>query len=409
MDLTGPVALAACVGVVGGGLLRGRKLEDLVGSGVSLAVASVPEGLPLLATAAQLAAAERLSRRKALVRNPRSIEALGRINVICLDKTGTVTRGHLELSEVYAHGAFVPVASCHPEHLDVIAAGSRATAAEQRRLGAADPTDNALRRAGGVFNVDALSGASGWRRASEVEFAPGRNYHATLAETDGGPLLSVKGAPEVVLPLCKSARGQAAVLSEEDRFRLAAEAARLARKGLRVLAVAERRLANLEVLEPRHIDDLDFVGLLAFSDPVRPSARSAVLGLRRAGVQPLMLTGDHPRTAEAVAQELGLLGDRRVMTGGELSSLSDEELDRTLGSIAVFARATPSQKVRVVRALQRTGRVVGMVGDGTNDAPAIRLADCGIAIGEHGTAAARGAADVVLVDGRVETLVEAII
>ena len=176
-----------------------------------------------------------------------------------------------------------------------------------------------------------------------------------------------------------------------------------------MIAVAERPFPSLAVLEPRHVAELEFVGFLAFSDPVRPSAKRAIAGIRRAGVLTLMLTGDHPRTAEAIARDLDLLEGRRVMTGAELGHLSDEELDALLDTVGVFARVTPSQKVRVVRALQRTGRVVGMVGDGSNDAPAIRLADCGIAIGEHGTAAARGAADVVLMDGRVETLVDAII
>ncbi len=409
MDLTGPVALAACVGVVGGGLLRGRKLEDLVGSGVSLAVASVPEGLPLLATAAQLAAAERLSKRQALVRNPRSIEVLGRVNVICVDKTGTVTRGQLELSEIFAGGGFVPVAECQGMHLEVVAAGMRATAAEHRSVGGADPTDDALRRAGSQLSVGVTTGAFGWRRASEIHFAPGRNYHATLAQTDTGLRLSVKGAPESILPLCERVKGASEPLSDAARAELASAVEQLAERGLRVLCVAERPFESLAVLEPRHVTGLEFVGFIAFSDPVRPSAKRAVVGIRRAGVETLMLTGDHPRTAEAIARELGLLEGRRVMTGAELSHLSDEELDATIASVAVFARVTPSQKVRVVRALQRTGRVVGMVGDGANDAPAIRLADCGIAIGEHGTAAARGAADVVLMDGRVETLVDAII
>lgn len=409
MDLTGPVALAACVGVVGGGLLRGRKLEDLVGSGVSLAVASVPEGLPILATAAQLSAAERLSHRQALVRNPRSIEALGRINVICIDKTGTVTRGQLELCEVYGAGRFVHVAECGPAQLAAVAVGTRATAGEQRSLGAADPTDDALRRAGGLLSIGVESGAPGFRRVSEVNFAPGRNYHATLAETSDGPLLSVKGAPEVLLDLCVTERGSPEPLTQAARQRLSDQASRLAQKGLRVLAVAERPYPSLEVLEPRHVTGLELVGFLAFSDPVRPSAKRAIAGIRRAGVRTLMVTGDHPSTAETIADELGLLRGQQVMSGDELAATSDEALDQLLGDVAIFARVTPSQKVRIVRALQRTGHVVGMVGDGSNDAPAIRLADCGIAIGEHGTAAARGAADVVLMDGRVETLVDAII
>jgi cation-transporting P-type ATPase I len=409
MELTGPVAIAACIGVVGGGLLRGRKLEDLVGSGVSLAVASVPEGLPILATAAQLSAAERLSKKHALVRNPRSIEALGRIDVICMDKTGTVTSGQLELGEIYTRGRSVLVGECNAEQLEVVAAATRATAVEPRRAGAADPTDEALRRASLGLSIGVETGALGWHRSSEVHFAPGRNYHATLASTREGPRLSVKGAPELVLELCERQAGVNELLSPEARQTLLDSAAGLAERGLRVLAVAERRVASLATLEPGHVTGLEFVGFLAFSDPVRPSAKRAIQGIRRAGVRTLMLTGDHPRTAEAIAAELSLLDGRRVVTGDELSVWSDEQLDALISSISVFARVTPSQKVRVVRALQRTGHVVGMVGDGTNDAPAIRLADCGIAIGEHGTAAARGAADVVLMDGRVETLVDALI
>jgi cation-transporting ATPase I len=184
---------------------------------------------------------------------------------------------------------------------------------------------------------------------------------------------------------------------------------RLARRGLRVLCVAERRLAVVAPLEPAHVEQLELCGFLAFSDPVRASAKRTLVGIRRAGVRVLMVTGDHPSTAEAIATELDLLEGRSIMSGAELGSLSDEELDREIGRVGVFARVTPSQKVRVVRALQRTGHVVGMVGDGANDAPAIRLADCGIAVGEQGTAAARAAADVVLRDGRIETLVDAIV
>jgi cation-transporting ATPase I len=290
------------------------------------------------------------------VRNPRSIEALGRIDVICFDKTGTVTSGQLELSSCMAAAASCSARRVSvPAQLGAIAVGVRATAAEQRSLGAADPTDDALRRASAQLAVGVETGAFGWRRVSEINFAPGRNYHATLAETTQGPLLSVKGAPEVLLPLCDRVRGSQGLLSESARQTLADEIERLASQGLRVLAVAERVYPSVEALEPRHVAALEFVGFLAFSDPLRPSSKRAIEGIRRAGVRTLMLTGDHPSTARAIAEALGLLGDRRVVTGNELAHSSDEELDQMLGSVAVFARVTPSQKVRVVRALQRTG------------------------------------------------------
>jgi len=411
IDLTGPVALGAGVGLVGAGLLRGRRLDELVGAGVSLAVASVPEGLPLLATAAQLVAAERLSRRGALVRNARSIEALGRVGVICVDKTGTVTEGRIELGSVSDGKLEEPIVELTAARREVLAAALRATPDPRHAEARSDPTDAALLRAAGVVMVRAGFGAEGWQRASELPFEAGRGYHAVLGHIDGGSLLSVKGAPEAILPRCtRWGRGdQRAPLDEEAQRTLHAAASNLARRGLRVLAVAERSVGPDDRLDPSRLMGLSFLGFLAFSDPVRPSAALALERLRQAGVYTVMITGDHPSTAEAIASDLDLLRGKQVLTGAELGHMNDEELDHHIDRVSVFARVTPSQKVRVVRALQRAGRVVAMVGDGANDAPAIRLANVGVAIGEHSTAAARGAADVVLTDERIETLVDAIV
>lgn len=419
MDLTGPVALAAGVGVVGGGLLRGRPMEELVSSGVSLAVASVPEGLPLLATAAQLAAAQRLATRNALVRNGRSIEALGRVDVICLDKTGTLTEGRIQLKAVSDGDELEALEHVSRTRRRVLAAALRASP-ERNARAEHDPTDDALFYGASGITIVENFGTRGYRRLSELSFESGRSYHATFGqyiegEVDESPsdayLLSIKGAPEVLLPLCDGWWREGAIgeLSNETRFKLAVQVSRLGRQGLRVLAVAERQLPSAtEKLEESHIEKLVFLGFVVFSDPIRETARAALSGLAAAGVRAVMVTGDHPSTAEAIATELGLLGDRRVLAGAQLADLDDVELERQLPEIGVFARVTPAQKVRIVRAFQRMGRVVAMVGDGANDAPAIRLAEVGVAIGKHSTAAARGVADIVLVDGRIETLVEAI-
>ncbi len=411
MSLTGPVALAAGVGVVGGGLLRGRKLEDLVGAGVSLAVASVPEGLPLLATAAQLAASERLSRRGALVRNARALESLGRVDVVCLDKTGTITEGALALSVVSDGEVAVGIDALGPTHRDVIAAGLRATLRKDGTAAHGDPTDEALAVGAGRAAVDASYGLPGWRHIGELSLALGRSYHAVLGRSDEGARLSVKGAPEVLLLQCTHiARGGVSVpLDDTGRLSLFSTTTWLAAQGLRVLSIAERAMASDAPLDPEHVVDLTFRGFVAFRDPIRPSAAAAIRGMRAAGVQTVMITGDHPSTAEAIAAELDLLQGRSVLTGAELAALSDSDLDRRVASVAVFARVTPSQKVRIVRALQRAGRVVAMAGDGANDAAAIRLADAGIAIGEGSTEAARSAADIVVTDGRIETIVDAIV
>ena len=409
IQLTGPVALGAGVGLVAAGLIRGRKLEDLVGTGVSLAVASVPEGLPLLATAAQLAAAERLGKRGALVRNARSIEALGRVDVLCLDKTGTLTEGRIELVELSDGDVLQALPELDAVTLPVLAAALRASAERGGR--SFDPTEQALYRAADRMDVRTEYACNGFQRAFETSFEAGRGYHATVGNCEAGLVLDVKGAPEVVLARCTGVRraGQRQPLDADASAELVRHAAVLAARGLRVLAVAERIVPQGDSLDPRRLVGLTFLGFLAFSDPVRASAMQAVRELSEAGVRAVMITGDHPGTAEAVAREVGLLGTLTPVTGVELSEMDDETLDRRIRGVSVFARVTPAQKVRIVRALQRAGRVVAMVGDGANDAPAIRLANVGIAVGEQSTTAARAAADIVLTDARLETLVDAVL
>ncbi len=409
IHMTGPVALGAGVSLIGAGLIRGRKLEDLVGSGVSLAVASVPEGLPLIATAAQLAAASRLSKRGALVRNVRSIEALGRVDALCLDKTGTLTEGRIELGSLSEATADAPARYGEHER-SLLSAALRA--APELRVGSTktDPTDGALYRAAETLGVRVFDGESGWVRLRELPFEAERGYQVVLGERPRGALLSVKGAPEKLIAHVNSLRkaGELSELDEAGRKALLERARELGGAGLRVLGVAEAEVSadhDLATLPP-----LCFRGFIAFRDPVRSTAAQAVSDLHAAGVVTYMLTGDHPSTAEAVAREVGLLPPGGiVMSGSALLQFSDEELDAQLGRVRVFARVTPAQKVRIVRALQRAGRVVGMVGDGANDAPAIRLANVGIAVGRQSTAAARAAADVVLTDERIETLVHAIV
>jgi cation-transporting ATPase I len=409
IELTGPVALGAGIGLVGAGLLRGRKLEDLVGSGVSLAVASVPEGLPLLATAAQLAAAERLGKRGALVRNVRSIEALGRVDVLCLDKTGTLTEGRIELVAASDGTTLQNFPELDAVTLPVLGAALRASADRDGRT--FDPTEQALYRGADRLDVHADYACPGFRRAFEISFEAGRGYHATVGECEAGLVLDVKGAPEVVLPRCTGVRqgGQRVALDQAAATELAQHAASLAARGLRVLAVAERIVPTGDSLDPRRLVGLTFLGLIAFSDPVRTTAAQAISELAQAGVRTVMITGDHPGTAEAVARDLGLTSRLGVLTGAELGEMDEATLDRKIHRISVFARVTPPQKVRIVRALQRVGRVVAMVGDGANDAPAIRLANVGIAVGEQSTTAARAAADILLTDARLETLVDAVL
>jgi calcium-translocating P-type ATPase len=428
-----PAVLGAGAAVLGIGLLRGQPLRDTLGTGVSLAVAAVPEGLPIVASAAQYSAARRLSRRGALVRNPGTIEALGRVDVLCFDKTGTLTEGRITLHRVWAGGVEQPVDALTHSGWLALRTALRATPEHDDGRSLAHATDQAVAdgaAAGGVRagravrigdgSTDGSGGADGWRMVGELPFEPSRGYHAVLGRTPDEQRLAVKGAPEVLLPMCSNVfrsnaggddgaiEDSVVELDARTRRDIERQADQLASRGYRVLAVAERRASGRGDLREDQIGALSFAGLLALADPVRLTAALAIAGVRAAGVDVMMLTGDHPSTAQAIGAELGLLDGRRVVTGSEIDRLSDAELDAVVGNVAVFARVSPDHKVRIVAALRRAGRVVAVTGDGANDAPAIRLADVGVALGRRGTNAAKEAADIVVTDDKIETIIDAI-
>ncbi|MCW3844197.1 HAD-IC family P-type ATPase [Micromonospora yasonensis] len=407
-----PLAAGSAIAVAGAGLLRGVPLAETAATAANLAVASVPEGLPFLVSAAQLAAARRLAEHGALVRNPRTIEALGRVDVLCFDKTGTLTEGKLLLAGVGSgDDRYAP-----PDRLDeplrlILATALRATPA------AADPdelpqhTDRAVRRGAGTAAVVEQTGAADWTAVGGLPFEPSRGYHSTVGRDTEGLLLSVKGAPESVLPRCTARRTVQGdrPLDDAGRAALHAMLADRARAGHRILAVAECRIGTESVTDEQ-VEGLIFVGFLALADGVRESAAPAVHRIRQAGVHTIMITGDHPATAEAIAAKISPdHGAQRVVTATDLDRLDDEALAERLTATDVVARCTPAHKVRIIQALQRHGRTVAMTGDGANDAPAIRLADVGIALGQRGTPAARAAADLVVTDDRLETIIATLV
>ncbi|GGW51822.1 cation-translocating P-type ATPase [Streptomyces xantholiticus] len=407
-----PIALGSAVAVALSGLLHGRPLTENLASAVNLAVASVPEGLPFLVNAAQLAAARRLADVGALVRNPRTIEALGRADVLCFDKTGTLTEGTLELtgvSEGDGAGA-AAVDRLDTRGKEILAAALRATPPAREAEPMAHQTDRAIVGGARRGGVTTRTGAPHWRRTDALPFEPARAYHATAGRTGGGVLLSVKGAPENVVGRCARRRQPhgAVGLDDASRRALTEAAEELAAAGRRVLAVAERRMDRGEDLTDEAVQELVFLGFLTLADPVRESAAPATARLREAGVHTVMLTGDHPATADAIASTISDITEPEVCTGPEIDELDDDALDALLPSVDVIARCSPSHKVRIVQGYQRIGRVVAMTGDGANDAPAIRLADVGIALGRRGTPAATAAADLVVTDDRLETIVSAL-
>ena len=384
------------------GLLWGRPLLPQLALGASAAVAALPEGLPLLAGAAEAAVARRLASRNVLVRRLSAVEALGRVDIACCDKTGTMTDGRLALSLVASleEEATMP-SRLSPQLADVLLVGALATPHPAASGAGAHPTDVAVVRAA---EQHGLTSHLEQERERESPFDPARSYHAALV----GGRLCLKGAAEVLLPRCTHERrdGRDAPLSENGRRRLLEQARWLAERGLRVLIVAEGRPGG-SLEDPQELVALGYLGI---SDPLRSGVADAVRRCQDAGVRLVMLTGDHPATACAIAREAGLpANDDQVLTGTEIAELDDAMLDRSLERAVVVARITPLDKLRIVESLQRRGHTVAMTGDGVNDAPALRLADVGVAMGRGGTEVARQAADVVLADDDFSTLVEALV
>jgi magnesium-transporting ATPase (P-type) len=387
--------------VTGAGLIWGRSPLSQLALGASVAIAAVPEGLPLLAGVAEAAVAQRLAKRQALVTRLSAVEALGRVDVACVDKTGTLTTGTLELTLV----ADASEAEAHPAQLtrplkDVLRSAALASPSPDALDAGSHPTDVAVLGGARLAGIDAALN----EREAESRFEPARSFHAT--RTDGR--LHVKGAVEVLAERCTRIRldDLDAPLDEIGRSRLLQRASELAGKGLRILLVAEGTDWNAAD-DPQALTALGFVGI---SDPLRPGAARAVQRCREAGVRVVMLTGDHPATAKAIAERAGLPAeDERVLSGEELAGLDDELLAQRLERATIIARSTPLQKLRIVETLRGAGHTVAMSGDGVNDAPALRLADVGVAMGRGGTEVARHAADLVLIDDEFSTLAEALV
>lgn len=406
-----PTALGSGVVLLLVELVRGAPLARALAPAVSMMVAAVPEGLPFVATVAELASAKRLSTRNTLVRNPSTIEALGRVDVLCFDKTGTLTEGHISLRMVSDGRVEQAVEEAGPELRAIVGAALRAGPKFGGGRAIPHPTDRAVVAGAERLGITPEDGLRTWQRVDELPFEPARGYHAVLGRSESGQLLSVKGAPEIVISRSTSmvVDGRQVPLDERVRRELEQEMERLALQGHRVLAVAERPASSRADLDESRIENLRFLGFLGMADPVRPTAKRSVEQLMRAGVRVVMLTGDHPSTAEAIAAEIGALNGLRVMTGPELEALDDDALTEALAEVAVFARVTPEHKARIVTSFRKAGKVVAVTGDGANDVPAIRLADVGIALGTNAAPATRAAADIVMADDRIETIIDAIV
>jgi calcium-translocating P-type ATPase len=399
---------AGAGGLIAGlaGVIYGGAVTAQLTVGVTTALSAIPEGLPLLAGVGQAGVANRLAARKALVRRIAAIEALGRVDVTCTDKTGTLTEGRLTLRLV-ANLEREARAGIRGAHWDadlrhVLLTAAIASPDLDSPDAIAHPTDIAVVR--GAFEAD-LADEMKAPRLAQSPFDSARAFHAaTIAGR-----LCVKGAPERLLPRCAQVRMACGdqPMNEANRAALSNRVTSFAERGLRVLLVAEGP-PDTSTDDPEGLTALGFV---AISDPLRPSVPEAVHRCQAAGIRVIMLTGDHPATAQSIAREAGLLvtGHDKVLRAADLAELSPAELDESLDGVAVIARAAPLDKLRIIESLRRRGHIVAMTGDGVNDAPSLRLADVGVAMGRSGTEVARQASDLVLMDDDFATLVEALV
>jgi P-type Ca2+ transporter type 2C len=422
----GALAVVALIVVIG--LTRGQPIVQMFMFGIALAVAVVPEALPAVVTISLAIGVRRMVRRNALVRRLPIVETLGSTSVICSDKTGTLTRNEMTVRRLYADGRLLELTGVGYDPtgqlLDggsvvepadgvrellgaaVLASDAQLTRRDGRWQVEGDPTEGALLVAAIKTGLDPADLNQREPRTAEIPFTSERRRMTTLHTGSRATVAYSKGATEEVLATCisRSCSGRDVALTDADRERTREVEQQLAVEGLRVLAVARKPGARLDGAE----SDMTLLGLVAMMDPPRPEARAAVETCEAAHIRPVMITGDHPLTARTVAAELGLLKDYRVVSGRELEMMSDQDLSREVGNISVYARVSPADKLRVVSAWQKRGQIVAMTGDGVNDAPALKKADVGIAMGIAGTDVSREAAGMTLLDDNFASIVAAV-
>ncbi|WP_241158441.1 calcium-translocating P-type ATPase, SERCA-type [Cohnella candidum] len=450
------ISILLTVMVVVAGVLHGQPLYGMFLAGVSLAVAAIPEGLPAIVTIALALGVQRMIRRRAIVRKLPSVETLGCASVICSDKTGTLTQNQMTVTRLWLGGRRIDVtgegydptgqlkeagrtveakgdaairrlaqvaALCNNAEL---ARGEKDEDAKKRKPGKedtvpetadwrvkGDPTEGALLVLASKTGHSRASLDTLYRREKEYPFDPDRKRMSVLVSHQGGQLLMTKGAPDLLVEHCEYVLwdNQITPFTATLRQKVLQANEAMAKDALRVLGFAYRDLKSHEVCETNEQAErgLVFVGLVGMIDPPRKEVHEAIVKCRQAGIKTVMITGDHGLTAEAIAKSIGIMQrDGRVVTGSELSVMSDEQLDRISDEVSVYARVSPEHKLRIVQSLQRNGHVVAMTGDGVNDAPAVKAADIGIAMGITGTDVTKEASALVLADDNFATIVAAV-
>ncbi len=405
----GILALAACAVIFVVGLLDGMDVLEIFMTSVSLAVSAIPEGLPAIVTIVLSIGVQRMVKKNAIIRRLPAVETLGSASVICSDKTGTLTQNRMTLVKAYVDGSdsLEDIGTSNsPAVKQLLMYGTLCSDGSvtfengtAKHIG--DPTETSIILAAHQNGMPKEELTARFPRLAALPFDSDRKRMSTVNQIEGKHVVIVKGAFDSIAPRCTAGNLDAASRINDQ----------MSQNALRVLAIACKTIDA--VPEQLQIDELEngltFLGLVGMIDPPRPEAKQAVAVCRKAGIKPVMITGDHVVTASAIARELGILqeGDRAI-TGAQLDTMSEEELDREVEHISVYARVSPENKIRIVKAWQRKGQIVSMTGDGVNDAPALKAADIGCAMGITGTDVAKGAADMTLTDDNFATIVDAV-
>ncbi len=405
----GIIALLACAVIFVIGVIDKIPIMDVFMTAISLAVSAIPEGLPAIVTIVLSIGVQRMVKRNAIIRRLPAVETLGGASVICSDKTGTLTQNRMTLVKAYMDGSVEPedISENNSEHVKKLLTfgtlcsdGSVEVSGDQvTHLG--DPTETSIVYAAYRNGITKEQLNEKYPRLAALPFDSDRKLMTPVNNIEGRFIVIVKGAFDVLTSKCIHGNiGAAEAVNQE-----------MGRNALRVLAIAYKEIEAVPVKPtPGELEaGLTFIGIVGMIDPPRPEAREAVSVCRKAGIQPVMITGDHVVTASAIAKEIGILQEgNEAVTGAELDAMTDEELDKRVRNIAVYARVSPENKIRIVHAWQRRGEIVSMTGDGVNDAPALKAADIGCAMGITGTDVAKGAADMTLTDDNFATIVEAV-
>ena len=409
------IILVFCGILFGLNVIRGGSVIDAFLFAVALAVAAIPEALSSIVTIVLSFGTQKMAKEHAIIRKLQAVEGLGSVSVICSDKTGTLTQNKMTVEDYYVDGVRVSAEEVDPEadsqrrllEYSILCNDSTNTGGQE--IG--DPTETALINLGSRLGFDALKIRSCYERKSEIPFDSERKLMSTAHSFDGKYVMVVKGAVDVLLDRVDNiyTKNGAQRFSEEDRAEIEKQNQEFSAGGLRVLAFAYKELEEERALKLEDEKNLTFLGLISMMDPPRQESKEAVADCIRAGIRPIMITGDHKVTAAAIAKRIGILKqESEACEGAVIEGMSDEELRDFVDGISVYARVSPEHKIRIVRAWQEKGNIVSMTGDGVNDAPALKQADIGVAMGITGSEVSKDAAAMVLTDDNFATIIKAV-